>query len=387
MSLKKPAVILACAAIAIVLLVSMGSLGPEPIESQSSFAQPETFTIKPEVTKFTEVSAVLEPSSTQLEPTASVMDVGLDKSSLFLNPAYAISSTQTSLSYTSYPTNGNYGNGDVYSVCGNDVYMASNNMKLVHIDTTTNVLTTWDISDVGSPNKTACDNSGNVYFGTSGKIMGKLDTQTNTLDWYDFDGTVVGATNQVITGPNNEIYFNASGAIGKLNFNTGEFVVYDFTHPNYNYWCDNPGVFDSSGNLYTTSGGSAPLICKLDFSSNTNTYWNLQTENTNVSIGYVDVDQNNNIFTTYGSHGKIAKIVQSSNLVTLWQVPNSNYAGNIKVDASGNVFLKATGGLWRLVTDTDTFTQWTTNQFTANFLYMDENILWHGNSGSIWKLT
>ena len=92
MSLRKPAVILACAAIAIVLLVSMGSLGPEPIESQSSFAQPETFTIKPEVTKFTEVSAVLEPSNAQLEPTASVMDVGLDKLSLFLNPAFAISS-------------------------------------------------------------------------------------------------------------------------------------------------------------------------------------------------------------------------------------------------------------------------------------------------------
>ena len=112
MSLRKPAVILACAAIAIVLLVSMGSLGPEPIESQSSFAQPETFTIKPEVTKFTEVSAVLEPSSTQLEPTASVMDVGLDKLSLFLNPAFAISSTQTDLSYTAYyvpsTSNGGY---------------------------------------------------------------------------------------------------------------------------------------------------------------------------------------------------------------------------------------------------------------------------------------
>ena len=125
MSLRKPAVILACAAIAIVLLVSMGSLGPEPIKSQSSFAQPETFTIKPEVTKFTEVSAVLEPSSTQLEPTASVMDVGLDKLSLFLNPAFAISSTQTDLSYTQYSNGGNTANGDVYDVCGNDVYMSS----------------------------------------------------------------------------------------------------------------------------------------------------------------------------------------------------------------------------------------------------------------------
>ena len=101
----------------------------------------------------------------------------------------------------------------------------------------------------------------------------------------------------------------------------------------------------------------------------------------------LSIFKDNNIFTTYTSHGKVAKIVQSSNLVTIWQIPNSNYAGNIKVDASGNVFLKATGGLWRLVTDTDTFTQWTTNQFTANYLYMDENILWHGNSGSFWKLT
>ena len=389
MSLRKPAVILACAAIAIVLLVSMGSLGPEPIESQSSFAQPETFTIKPEVTKFTEVSAVLEPSSTQLEPTASVMDVGLDKLSLFLNPAYAISSTQSDLSYTIYPNGGNYANGDVYTVCGNDVYMSSGhtNKKIVHIDTTTNVVTTWDVTDIGAPSeRPACDNSGIVYFGTNDKKLGKLDTQTNTVDWYDFDGTVISQVSWIKWKSGNEVYFHGgNGNIVKFNFDTDTFTKYSWSIPGYNNNCHMVQKFDSSGNLYLVDGG--PLVCKLDFSSNTNTYWDLQSlETSNMGITSLDLADNNDIFLGISTHQKIAKIVQSSNLVTAWLIPQSPSGPNsIIVDSSDNVIFTAYSKLWRLVPGTDTFTYWT--GITTGWLTESGNVIWSAHSNEITKFT
>ena len=383
MSLRKPAVILACAAIAIVLLVSMGSLGPEPIESQSSFAQPETFTIKPVVTKFTEVSAVLEPSSTQLEPTASVMDVGLDKLSLFLNPAFAISSTQTDLSYTIYPNGGNYANGNMYDICGTDMYMGSghSNKKIIHVDTITHVLTSWDITDIGTPHKVVCDNSGNVYFGTSGARVAKLDTQTNTVEWYSLQENGGGwcAGNDNVMGPNNEVYFHGCDGLIKFNFNTDTFTQYS------NPGCLLPRVFDSAGILYAT-GSSGPNLCKIDFSSNTSTVWDLQPlESTSLHVRTVTVDQNDNLFAAISSHGKIARVDQSSNLVTSWQIPDQNSGPNdIEADSSGNVFFTV-NGLWRLVPATDTFTKW--GGFSAGYNTIIGNIIWSCNSAECWKLT
>jgi len=400
MSLRKPAVILACAAIAIVLLVSMGSLGPEPIKSQSSFAQPETFTIKPEVTKFTEVSGVLEPSSTQLEPTASVMDVGLDKLSLFLNPAFAISSTQTELSYTVYPSGGyfvlsSYETKIQWSICSQqDVYGAFTqdaHKKIGHIDITNEVLTTWDIGEVGMPLRPVCDNSGNVIFPIHESKIAKLDTQTNTLYWYDFAGSNsnISYPYSMVMGPNNEVYFSADGAVAKFNFDTDTFTRFSSLNSALTFegaGCKNPMVFDSSGNLYAVS--NAKVICKIDFSSNTVTYWNLQSlENSNVYTYYLSLDQNNNIFATIPTHQKVLKLDQSSNLVTTWLVPGIQTGpASIEADSSGNVFFVANDNdLWRLVPATDTFTKW--GGFSAYQIELNGENLWVENHTEVWKLT
>ncbi|HIC44788.1 MAG TPA: hypothetical protein EYO73_11085 [Sulfurimonas sp.] len=192
-------------------------------------------------------------------------------------------------------------------------------------------------------------------------------------------------------GPNNELFFEMGvngigggayeGNIIKLNFNTDTFTKYHLT----NAHCSNPLVFDSSGNLYAE--GNAGFVCKIDFSSNTVTTWDLgQTETGGVSFDYFDIDQNNNIFASIQTHQKIAKVDQSSNLVTVWLIPDAQEGPfDIAADSSGNVFFQAGNKFWRLVPATDTFTKW--DNFAMQNLDMDGNTLWGFTHNAAWKLT
>ena len=101
---------------------------------------------------------------------------------------------------------------------------------------------------------------------------------------------------------------------------------------------------------------------------------------------YFDIDQNNNIFVSLQTHQKIAKVDQSSNLVTVWLVPEINSGPyDVTVDSSNNVFFQSSGYLWRLAPATDTFTTW--NGFTITSLEMDGNTLWGFEHNKAWKLT
>jgi len=325
-------------------------------------------TLTPEIKTIESTSSVITSESFEADYTVDKLKT---QSFLESQPAYAVTSSQSSLSITTWQKGGGSGTFD----SSWNAFSASGT-QIAFIDISDNSKKTWTLPNdrlEGTHNRQIdVDSNDHPYFATSDsdgnnrKLM-KLNPSTNVFTEYNTNTSPFALTTNIIIDSSDVLYAMTSQHFWRLNLSTNLFTLW------VNNICSEDFDIDSSGNVYCTgfsnqifkletgpagilgeggTGGTGP-VGPTDTFITTLTTWTLSPFS---NAAAVTTDSSGNIFFTESDNlrAKVGRITIADNTLTEWVIPNTGGASSeIAVDSNGNVFF---GSLTRLVPSTDTFT-------------------------------
>jgi streptogramin lyase len=330
-------------------------------------------------------SEIIEPTTDTVTTQSFTSDFSLDELNtqsyapiLDYQKAHAVSSTQSSLSVTTWESAGNNG---AFDSSWNHFSFAIGSTQISFVDISDNSKKTWTLPN---DNKAAAytymsdvDSNGNLFFGQSdssgdNKKLTRLNPSTNVFTEIGFPSEIL--VNNIFVDSNDKVFFLDTGSFPKV---VRQVDADSKTTQNWRVNGNEDFELGASGNFYVT-GYSAGTVERLDVNTNIRTTWNVPG-----NVGAVTDDSSGNIFftTSDGIRSKVGRINISDNTLTEWVIPNSGTGtlSEIAVDSAGNVFFNS-NGLTRLVPSTDIFTIFP-SVGCANIIEIDSSDTIHCSSG------
>jgi len=321
------------------------------IEANDIKSQRVTTTLTPEIITIESTSQVISSEDYMGEVTTDQIQTQSFLPELNFKPAYGVSSTQSSISVTTWF--GSDGSSTGFDTEWNQFSTGIGSTKIVFINVTDNSKKTWTLpnDDKAFSRSMGVDSNGDLFFGKadvsgSNDKLAKLSTSTNVFTEYIANKAL--AVKFVIIDSSDNVFFISGGDLYKLVPSTNLLTKW------INVGGSQSFHLGTSGNLYFA--GDDQAVATLDINTNTFTKWTIPSAVQNLSS--ITSDSSGDIFFTFtdGIRSKVGKITISDNTLTEWIIPNSDTGsgGKIAVDSEGNVFVAR--GLTRLVPSTDTFT-------------------------------
>ena len=318
-----------------------------------------TTTLTPEITTIESSSNVVSSDSFVGKAMTEELKTQSSHPSFYLNPVFAVSSTQSSVNVTKW--DGSLGHVSGFDSSWNQFSAGHGSLQIAFINIEDNSKKIWTVPNDERVNQYSSvmgvNSKGDLFFGKSdangnNRKLGKLTPSNNVFTDYDVGGKLVG---QIIIDSSDNVFFNNiwKSSIHKI-------VPVNNTMMSWSNVGGNEDLhMDTSGNLYAspaTLGVIPRAVDRLDTNTNILTKWVIP----NASHTYaITSDSAGDIFFIFndGIRSKIGRIAISDNTLTEWIIPNSNTGAinDIKVDSNGNVFF-TDKGLTRFVPSTGIFT-------------------------------
>ncbi len=307
-------------------------------------------------------SKIIEPTTDTVTTESFTADFSLDELNtqsyapiLEYQKAHAVSSTQSSLSVTTWESTGNNG---AFDSSWNHFSFTIGSTQISFVDISDNSKKTWTLPNDNKAEPLThisdVDSNGNFFFVQSDTRpddrITRLNPSTNVFT--EYGGSISGLVGNIFVDSNDKVIFLDAVAPFSKKF-VKQLDPDSETVQVWRVFGNGDFEMGTPGNFYITDFGDG-TVERLNVNTDILTTWTISG-----NVGAVTDDSSGNIFFTEsdGIRSKIGRINISDNILTEWIIPNSGTGtlSEIAVDSAGNVFFNS-NGLTRLVPSTDVFT-------------------------------
>ena len=354
----------AIVAVAVIIGASVALFGFSDNQFQTSDSDigSEDFKSQRIVSTLIPESKIIEPTTDTVTTQSFTADFSLDELNtqsyapiLEYQKAHAVSSTQSSLSVTTWESTGNNG---AFDSSWNHFSFTIGSTQISFVDISDNSKKTWTLPNDNKAEPLThisdVDSNGNFFFVQSDTRpddrITRLNPSTNVFT--EYGGSISGLVGNIFVDSNDKVIFLDAVAPFSRKF-VKQLDTDAETFQNWRVFGNGDFEMGTPGNFYITDFGDG-TVERLNVNTDTLTTWTISG-----NVGAVTDDSSGNIFFTEsdGIRSKIGRINISDNILTEWIIPNSSTGtlSEIAVDSAGNVFFNS-NGLTRLVPSTDVFT-------------------------------
>jgi len=299
----KPVLLALTSVVIIGLILIGGSFVPFNSINQENYLESNEKTIEPIVTKIISFETKIEPKQETIIPKNSLAKetTSTFEANSFTNRAYAILSTQLTVTYTQWPGTLQTDSPNIRNLAidsSSNVYWAETlRDRVARLNPATNTITEWSVppksgaSSSATPNHITIDGLDKVW-------------------WQERD----------------------DADIVRLDPTTNLFTEWNIGTPSTDI------AIDSSGKVWF-SQFTASKLNRLDPATNQVTSWTIAT--TFAGPKHIAIDASDNVWFMRDSPDRIGRLVPSTNVITQWDMPTANSfqgTNNLAIDSSGNVF-------------------------------------------------